>query len=365
MIFFSWSKENSKRYAAITKEFFNSIFKTDNLVWFSPSNIESGTVFLDEIVNSTKECDSILLFLTKENIYNPWIQFELGLFYGKGNSHIWPVCFDENLNQNTTAFEHINVLNANKETLRSLVQKINEEYQEKINISQEELLSNFDKNWDSYYDQIRKVNNPYYYMGDSDIHDLVCKFNDECKVLGKEGSVFRVDSGFETHDFYKFMLKNTHRRLWVFGRKNKKLFDRGNIQFFEDFRKFNDGDFDLKILFLDPQSEKLLLENAQKKKNFEDSLVNCINDAIEILDETGFDQSEVIKLYRRIRNDAIIISDNIVYFENVKYSEDMKPYHLTNSGFFITTTETCIGKYYLDLFEDVWKISDKDGDENE
>ena len=363
MIFFSWSKENSKMYASITKDFFNSIFKTDNLVWFSVSNIESGKVFLDEILNSTDCCDSIILFLTKENIYNPWIQFELGLFFGKRNCHIWPVCFDENLNQNTTAFEHINVLSVNKETFKSIIEQIFIIYQEKIAITKEEVIINFDKLWDGYFDQIRKVNNPFYYLGDADIHDLVCKFNDECKVLGKEGSVFRVDSGFETHDFYKFLLKNTHRRLWVFGRKNKKLFDRGNIKFFEDFRKSDNGNFSLKILFLDPQSEKLLLENAQKKKNFEDSLITCINDAIEILDETGFDQLQTIKLYRRIRNDAIIISDNIVYFENVKYSEDMKPYHLTDSGFFITTTETCIGKYYLDLFQDVWNISDKYGEE--
>lgn len=189
----------------------------------------------------------------------------------------------------------------------------------------------------------------------AEIHDLLFHLSDECNFSGKEGNVFRFNSGFETYELYKFILSNTHKRLWVFGRKNKKLFDRGNVGYFCRFGASVQNGFSLRCLFLDPLANSVILENAQKKKNFENALRVCIDDAVDIIEESGFESKQAVKLYRVIRNDAIIISDNIVFFENVKYSEDMKPSHLTNTGFFVTSIDSCVGEYYLDIFEEAWK----------
>lgn len=357
MIFFSWSKEKSKQYAVLTKSLFESIFETDRLIWFSPASIDSGKIFMEDIIAGSGICDSVILFLTKENIYNPWIQFELGLFYGKNDCHIWPIFFDGPPSQNSTAFEHINMLTVNKDAFAKIISQIFSENASDIPVSREEALNRLNANWTSYYLKVLKINDPCSYVGESDIHDLVAKLNDECRLFSREGSIFRAESGFETHEFYKFVLDNTHKRLWVFGRKNKKLFDRGNAHYMASFRKSENDHFSLKVLFLDPCSEKQLLDSAQKKRNFKDSLNTCISDAVEILTDSGFDSDQTVRLYRKIRNDAIIISDNVVYFENVKYAEDLKPMHLTDSGFFMTTTETCVGKYYVDLFKEVWDDS--------
>ena len=80
----------------------------------------------------------------------------------------------------------------------------------------------------------------------------------------------------------------------------------------------------------------------------------CIDDAVDVLNEVGMSPSQHLRFYRVIRNDAIIISDNTVFFENVKYDADMKPMHLTGTGFFITSTDTCIGRHFLEVFTGLW-----------
>ena len=354
MIFFSWSKNDSKQYASLMKEFLETLFKSERLIWFSETDIESGKSFFERISFGLNQCDSIILFLTSENIYNPWIQFELGNFYNRDSCKIWPLYFDGEIQHNTTVFEHIQILKMNEKNCRSLIEEIYQLYQQELAVSWEEVLEDFSTYWAEFSRKLMKVKNRFSEYAEFDIHNLMFYMGDNFSSPGREASVLRVNQGFETAELYRFILSNTRRRLWVFGRKNKKMFDRGNVEFFNRFGKEIPNGFSLRCLFADPSEDNMNLGHAQKKRNFVDSLKICIDDAADILDEAGFSIGDSIHLYRVLRNDAIIVSDNTVYFENIKYSEDLKPEHLTGTGFFITSADSCVGEYYLNLFDNVW-----------
>lgn len=46
----------------------------------------------------------------------------------------------------------------------------------------------------------------------------------ECQISSKTPAI-NFSNGFETSELYKKLLKNTKKRLWIFGRKNRKLFE--------------------------------------------------------------------------------------------------------------------------------------------
>ena len=354
MVFFSWSKEESKQYAILTKKFLEDVFERRDFVWFSPESMESGKGMFEFITHGIDQCDSVILFLTRENLYNPWLQFELGSFYSLRNDRkIWPMFFGRGKNNNSTPLEHLQLCSPEKNVFLEIVKSLYDKNCGDGEVpSFETLIERFSDLWDGYLRKIAKVREAS--IQSDDIYSYVLRLNEECNMSATEGNVFRVASGFETSSLYDFILRNTSNRLWVLGRKNKKLFDRTNIERFRSFSKRDPSNFSFKCLFLDPSSKNTNLTNAQKKSHFKDSLKVCINDAVDVLNEVGMTPSQHLRFYRVIRNDAIIISDNTVFFENVKYDADMKPMHLTGTGFFITSTDTCIGRHFLEVFTVLW-----------
>lgn len=61
--------------------------------------------------------------------------------------------------------------------------------------------------------------------------------------------------------------------------------------------------------------------------------------------------------YEKIRENAIIIVDDVVVYTPITYAEDGLPLPLTGCSFFITSIESEIGKSLLNQFMDVWNVS--------
>ena len=355
MIFFSWSKQESRRYAVLTKNLLEEVFGRTDLIWFSHGSVESGTGLFEFISDGIDKCDSVILFLTRENLYNPWLQFELGSFYSRRKERrIWPMFFGGERNKNTTPLEHIRLCEPEKKIFRSIVEFLYESNSPEKDLPPlDTLLERLSERWEGYIESLAEVRESI--LQDDDILSYVLRLGEECDMKATEGNVYRVDSGFETYRLYDYILRNTRSRLWVFGRKNKKLFDRTNLQHFRSFAEKDPSLFSFRCLFLDPSPKNTNLTNAQKKSHFETALRTCIDDAVDLLEEVGMTPSERIRFYRIVRNDAVIISDNTVFFENVRYDADMRPMHLTGTGFFLTSADTCIGRHFLDIFTDIWE----------
>ncbi|CAG0996280.1 hypothetical protein METP2_02935 [Methanosarcinales archaeon] len=165
--------------------------------------------------------------------------------------------------------------------------------------------------------------------------------------------------GFETHDLYKTILELSQHRLWIFGRKNRKLFDRENYPFIDKIlEKKSRQQFDWRVLFISPNAPKNIIDKAHINKNFKEELILCINVAKEYFEERGRKNNikfnDICKCYSKERCNAMIIIDDAVIFSRIKKDENGVTKKLTNESFEIVSTDSTIGKNLVSRFEETW-----------
>lgn len=359
MIFLSWSKELSLKLAKRTASLLEDVFETDDIFWISTKGIENGEFISSSIKEGLNKCDNAILFLTIDNINNPWINFEAGaIAYKSSNAHIWPFAFNLDLNGDFSysPFASRQATKFNKEDILKLLNAIYKVEKDCISISKEKVDENMSLHIDKY---ILDVTNIISSMTISDLKEnlydirpLIC---DALSTKCVEGKVHLYEKGFETHDFYDFILKNAKKRLWIFGRKNKKLFDSSHRNELENlFSKVKHNNLDLKVLFFDKGADQKVLDMQQKKSHFLGALETSINDAFDAFEENDLDFNDYCRFYSVIRNEAIIVMDNFVLYTHVLYSSDGKPKHLTGSSFFVLRIDNEIAEYYLNIFMDTY-----------
>ena len=359
MIFLSWSKTLSNKLALSFKNFCTKVFNDDKVAWIS-NEIIQGTEFFQEIKQAMIDSDISVIFLTRDNIANPWLHYELG-FFQAAQKLIIPIFFDSIDLYNEvkmTPFEHLQIKLYNREDLFEVFVAIKKQLQNKV-IELESIEENFNKYFDDFNSEIISILNTNEYYDIDSINDIKFMLTKKLRLLNQDNRVLFFEHGFETQDFYSFVLKVVKKRLYIFGRKNKKLFDRSNLESLKSIsEKLKTNDFDLKILGISPNADESIINAAQKKRNFKIALLNSINDAIDILDECCIDYKTVMRFYNFYRNELIVIMDNCVFFMNIAYDNDGKPFHITDSPFYACDINSAMGKKMLDVFNKGYEKSE-------
>ena len=351
MIFLSWSKTLSNKLAISFKKFCINVFQNDKVIWIS-NDISQGKEYFQEIKQAMFDSDISVIFLTRDNIANPWLHYELG-FFQAAQKLIIPIFFDSLDLYNEvkmTPFEHLQVKLYNKENMFEVFVSIKNQLDNEL-IELKTIEENFNNNFDDFNSEILNILNTNEYYDIDSINDIKFMLTKKLRLLNQDNRVLFFEHGFETHDFYSFVLNSVKKRLYIFGRKNKKLFDRSNLESFKKIsEKLQTNDFDLKILGISPDADETIINAAQKKRNFKMALLNSINDAIDVLDECSIDYKKVMKFYNFYRNELIVIMDNCVFFMNIAYDNDGKPFHITDSPFYACDINSAMGKKMLDVF---------------
>ena len=183
-------------------------------------------------------------------------------------------------------------------------------------------------------------------------------FPNELFDISLNGNIFYAKKGFETAEFYKRILNYAEKRLWIFGRKNRKLFSNDNNTFFEGLKYKREHGFDFRCLFQDFFASKYELSHAQRNPNFKLSLSLAIKDAANKLNENMLNIADFCKVYKNIlRNEVIIVIDDKIIIHEITRNEDNTPEHLTGNSFYIIDTECFVGKKYLSKFNLIWESS--------
>ena len=356
MVFLSWSKTLSNHLAIEFKEFLGKVFEDDSLAWIS-NDIKQGSSFFNDIEEAMRKSKVSVIFLTRDNIANPWINYELGFFNSDGRLTL-PIFFDSidvYSDIKMTPFEHLQVKSYSKESILDAIISIKKQFEE-TTISKEKLLENFDRYFGEYNQKVNDIlSNNSLYDVDS-INDIKFMLSKNLRLINQDERVLYFEHGFETHDFYSFVLKTAKKRLYIFGRKNKKLFDRSNVEDFKRISKMiKEDDFDLKILGFNPYADESVLNAAQKKRNFKGALENSINDALDVMEECDIDYHKVRRFYDFYRNELIVIMDSCVFFVNISYDIDGKPFHLTDSSFYACDISSAMGKKIFENFNTAYE----------
>lgn len=183
-------------------------------------------------------------------------------------------------------------------------------------------------------------------------------FPNETFDISLNGNILYAKKGFETAEFYKSILKYAEKRLWIFGRKNRKLFSNDNNEFFKNLKYKKEQGFDFRCLFQDFFASEEELSYAQSNPNFKLSLNLSIREAANKFQENQLDIANFCRVYNSIlRNEVIIVVDDKVIIHEIARNQDNTPEHLTNTSFHIIDKECFVGKHYSNKFISIWESS--------
>ena len=379
-IFISWSKKKSKRLAEETKKFILNVLGNSIDIFFSPE-MYKGTNADNKIHNQLLQSDKCITCITSENYKNPWLMYEAGVIYGsryektdKGIvipilfEHIpeWSSWIDKPLNRYVPIQIADNLTSDEaKKEFRDFLTNLGNE----IGIKPK----NFCKNWAQYINRVNEILKSECMIPVS-CRDLVDQLmNDNAEnftIISPEITKERIlfHRGFQTNALVKLLLNNITeyqgKRLWIYGRRNKKLITSENDDFFEYLA--NEGiqnGVDFRCLFPFPGTRAMdKAVSKEKERGFYTDLQTTLEDAVALKSKFNLPVEKIFRLYKSPRKTKIVISDNALLCHHIICDSEGYPLPLTNSSFEVLdisdeSLPSSKGRMLLKTFEDVWTNS--------
>lgn len=161
-------------------------------------------------------------------------------------------------------------------------------------------------------------------------------------------------TGFESHGLYTSAMETATSRLWIFGRKNRKVFDKDHNDFFDSLPKRIANGLDFRVMFLAPDSASHVLRAAHLDEDFSDQLEECISRARRVLRRGGVDMADHCRLYSVNRTASIVAVDDAVVFSPIRLDGSGRAEKLTKSAFTVVSSASDFGEQLIEMFETQW-----------
>lgn len=342
-------------FAIATKEFLELI--NPNIEAFvSEIDINGGEDVQKKIIEKITDSDILILCFTKENKKSPWLIFEAGFARGI-KKNVIPILFDADPYWHSWIDNPMNVTREISFHSRDFRTALIKSFQ----------ISNTNSNLkliEDYREAVQAIKENYRLV-DLECEDLVETLiqND---IFVKENPVFRDKSahflaGFESFDLYKAILDSfqyTGKHLWIYGRKNMKLFGGSFNSFFKYIKdKARDKNIgmagiDFRCLFLDPNSDEVKRAHIQQNI-FEVELNATIMRAKDVIGD-NLQLKKCFRYYSNRREEIIIRVDNSIIYSRPNFDANGCPQLLTNSGFEVFSAKSDKGKKCIEKYQKVW-----------
>ena len=323
----------------------------------SDVDIMGGQDVQEKIIERIIECDKLVLCFTKENKQSPWLLFEAG--YARGvRKIVVPLLFDEDPYWHSWIDNPMNIsreINFARSDFDMLFFKCFDIQDTKSN----QII------FEEYKKSIVKIKEDYRVI---DIHceDFINKLLSNA-TFTLENPIFREKkthflTGFESFDLYKEVTEAflyTGKHLWIYGRRNTKLFG-GNFRGFFTYLKgkasknqLKNHGIDFRCLFLDPASDEVTLAHPHQDIFKQDLETTIAKAKYEIGNNQEF--KSCFRLYKNKREDIIIRLDNIIILSRPSFDVDGRPHLLTDTGFEVFSVLSEQGQEYVEKFNYVWE----------
>lgn len=380
-IFLSWSKNKSRLLAKATKQLIERTLGQSIEFFFSPE-MYKGTRVDHEIHENLLQCEKCFVCITSENFKNPWLLYEAGVVYGanystqKGGIVIpilfeyipdWSSWIDKPLNR----YVPIQLELSNKEFLSG-----KEDFKSLLFELSEELgirLKNFNKNWKIYEEEVVGI------LKSEQLIPNTCK-DLFLRITENDDGSFTVNSpeitserilfhkGFGTTKLTKLLLDSIveyqGKRIWFYGRRNKRLLSSENDYFFKYLSEEGIANgVDFKCLFPYPNSDATYKATGkEKERGFFSDLQTCLEKAIMLENKFGLSTKNLFRLYAGHRTETYIISDNAVIYKKIICDGEGYPLSFTNSEFEIIScveneSKSNKGFHCINSYQDIWEHS--------
>ena len=166
-------------------------------------------------------------------------------------------------------------------------------------------------------------------------------------------------TGFETFELWKAIIQSfmyTGKYLWIYGRKNMKLFG-GNFKELFDYleeKSLNNQMFgiDFRCLFLNPNSDEV--KHAHKQQDiFLPELKATIKRAKYQIGDNQLLQ-KCFRMYSNRREEIIIRLDNCIIYAKPHFDENGYPQLMTDTKFEIFSASSPRGQECIRKFSNIW-----------
>lgn len=355
-IFISWSKSKSKEFATELKYLLESL-NIASSVFMSEDDIYAGERVQEKIMNKITECDKLVLCFTQENKKSPWLLYEAGFANGL-NKIVIPFLFDTDPNWHSwidnpmNIAREINIKNPNfKEVFIHCFDLRDSSYIKNV-------LDDFIIKIDDIREKYRQVD-----VQCEEFVDLLISneaFQIKNPVFKNKTACFLT--GFETYDLFKAIVQTflyTGKYLWIYGRKNMKLFGGNFTELFEylEEKTINENMFgiDFRCLFLNPESDEIKYAHKQQDI-FLDELNATIKRAKYQIGDNLILQ-KCFRMYSNKREEVIIRLDNCIIYSKPHFDENGQPQIMTNTKFEVFSASSPRGQECIKKYCAIWESS--------
>ncbi|MFC1654337.1 hypothetical protein ACFL2F_00915 [Myxococcota bacterium] len=165
------------------------------------------------------------------------------------------------------------------------------------------------------------------------------------------------ESGFESHILYTTATSIAQERLYILGRKNRKIFDKEHADYINSLPERISNGFDFRVLFLDPGANAHTLRSAHQEDDFPEQLQTCLGKAMSSLRLAGVNPPDVCRKYSVHRTVSMIVVDDAVLYTPVKLDKNGRVQQLTKCAFNATSATSDFGASMVKLFLSHWENS--------
>ena len=236
-IFVSWSGERSRRLALALQDWIPYVIHTIRRedIWVSDRNIEAGQAWSRVLGDVLSETRIGLICLTHENLQAPWVHFEAGALAKQlANAKVIPLLFGmqpKDLGGSPLSqFQAVQLLEQDvPRLLRSLSSELGEG-----RIPDAILEKSFRQNWPDLAVRLQEIEAIAIDDMAETLPGVIEVFSNRGLAEPHPGRIVHFEEGFESHTLYNLVFEQAARRLLVFGRKNRKMFDKEHRDFLGD-----------------------------------------------------------------------------------------------------------------------------------
>lgn len=319
--------------------------------WMS-ANLQKGERWSEVIGRQLSQHHVGIICVTPENLHASWLMFEAGaLSKSLGTARVCPVLLGIRPSELAGPLGQFQATMFDKSDMLKLVRSLNAEFGGE-RVSDAVLSEAFERSWLGVADAVRAAASIQ--IGAESMHDVLRMFA-ECGLpepAFSNSAFFR--EGFESHAIYSSACAIARQRLYVFGRKNRKLFDKEHADFFAALSSKRAEGLDFKCLFLDPDSPSHVISGAHTSPEFREELIRSIATASARFAAAGLDPNDYARLYRSPRTLAYAVIDDAVAYTPIRFTTTGQADALTKAGFVVINASTAMGEELVRDFLTIW-----------
>jgi len=351
-IFISWSGTRSRALAEVLHGWLQRVLGIKPFM--SSEDIEKGKRWSDIITRSLEDHDVGIICVTPENTKSPWLLFEAGaISKNRENSRTIPLLLGLSPNELDGPLKGFQATTIQKKDVRSLVHNL-----AKLNGESKDVVDErFEMFWPKLENKVKEISKMVIPGNSATIQSVLSSISRYGLDEPQLGSQVSFGSGFESHMLYSVALEEAIDRLWIFGRKNRKLFDKEHRDHLIKLADRVKKGFDFRVLFLSIDSPKHVLDGAHLDEDFKLQLEPSQNQAWSSFEKVGLEPSKHCRAYNITRTMSMVIVDDAIVYAPIKVNNQGVAKRMTKASFSIINSTSPLGEELLESFQNQWEAA--------